>query len=55
MLVDIVESTIQPLWYFVIFARNGFAIVGGALPVHILSIIWSEPNIKRLLYIKMDL
>ena len=55
MLVGTVVFTIRPLWYFAIFAKNGFATVGVVPPGPTLSTIWFGLNTKRLPYTKMDL
>ena len=54
MLANIVASMIQLQWYIAIFAKNGFATVAEVHQDRILSIIWSEPNIKKSLCTKMD-
>ena len=48
MLVGTVVFTIRPLWYFAIFAKNGFATVGVVPPGPTLSTIWFGLNTKRL-------
>ena len=47
MLVATVVFTIRPLWYFAIFAKNGFATVGVVPPGRTLSTILFGLNTKR--------